>query len=84
MKALQIPQGAQALELADYPNVVTQILKAVEQGGVVAMLEFESAVEEIFDVQLLTGQRFPEVVGFQQEAIQNTFVVPPDKFELRG
>jgi uncharacterized protein (TIGR03032 family) len=45
-------------------------------GRVVAWLEFQTAVEEIFDVQLLPGLRFPEVIGFQQEAIQHTFVVP--------
>ena len=44
-----------------------------------AFLEFQSAVEEIFDVQLLPGLRFPEVVGFQQETIQHTFIVPPDR-----
>jgi uncharacterized protein (TIGR03032 family) len=48
----------------------------VRAGRVIALLEFESAVEEIFDVQLLPGVRFPEVVGFQQETIRNTFVVP--------
>ena len=41
------------------------------------MLEFQTAVEEIFDVQLLTGVRFPEVMGFQQDTIQHTFVIPP-------
>jgi uncharacterized protein (TIGR03032 family) len=46
-------------------------------GRVIAMLEFQTAVEEIFDVQLLPGLRFPEVIGFQQETIQHTFVVPP-------
>jgi uncharacterized protein (TIGR03032 family) len=49
---------------------------------VMAMLEFQTAVEEIFDVQLLPGLRFPEVIGFQQETIQHTFVVPagtPDR-----
>jgi uncharacterized protein (TIGR03032 family) len=45
-------------------------------GQVIALLEFQSAVEEIFDVQLLPGLRFPEVIGFQQETIQHTFVVP--------
>jgi hypothetical protein len=34
-------------------------------------------VKAIFDVQLLPGLRFPEVIGFQQETIQHTFVVPP-------
>jgi uncharacterized protein (TIGR03032 family) len=45
-------------------------------GGLVAFLEFQTAVEEIFDVQALAGPRFPEVVGFQKEAIHHTFVVP--------
>jgi uncharacterized protein (TIGR03032 family) len=45
-------------------------------GRVVALLEFQTAVEEIFDVQLLPGLRFPEVVGFQKEAVQHTFIVP--------
>jgi hypothetical protein len=48
----------------------------VRSGRVVALLEFQTAVEEIFDVQLLPGLRFPEVIGFQQETIQHTFVVP--------
>jgi uncharacterized protein (TIGR03032 family) len=49
----------------------------VRSGQVVALLEFQTAVEEIFDVQLLPGLRFPEVIGFQQETIQHTFIVPP-------
>ena len=50
----------------------------LRSGGVIALLEFQTAVEEIFDVQLLLGLRFPEVIGFQQETIQHTFVVPPE------
>ena len=50
----------------------------LRSGGLVAFLEFQTAVEEIFDVQLLLGLRFPEVIGFQQETIQHTFVVPPE------
>jgi hypothetical protein len=49
----------------------------LRSGQVIASLEFQTAVEEIFDVQLLPGLRFPEVIGFQQETIQHTFVVPP-------
>ena len=48
----------------------------LRSGQVIALLEFQSAVEEIFDVQLLQGWRFPEVVGFQKEAVHHTFVVP--------
>jgi uncharacterized protein (TIGR03032 family) len=46
-------------------------------GKTIAFLEFQTAVEEIFDVQLLPAIRFPEVIGFQNEAINHTFVVPP-------
>jgi hypothetical protein len=39
-----------------------------------AFLEFQTAVEEIFDVQLLGDLRFPEVMRFQKEAVQHTFI----------
>jgi uncharacterized protein (TIGR03032 family) len=45
-------------------------------GKCIADLEFQSAVEEIFDVQLLLGLRFPEIIGFQKEAIHHTFIIP--------
>jgi uncharacterized protein (TIGR03032 family) len=41
-----------------------------------ALLEFQTAVEEIFDVQLLPGLRFPEVLGFQKETLHHTFIIP--------
>jgi RNA polymerase sigma factor (TIGR02999 family) len=54
------------------------------QGGqIVALLEFQTAVEEIFHVQLLPGLRFPEVVGFQKEAVQHTFIVPAENLRPR-
>jgi uncharacterized protein (TIGR03032 family) len=49
----------------------------LRSGQCVGLLEFQTAVEEIFDVQLLPGLRFPELIGFQQETIHHTFVVPP-------
>lgn len=49
----------------------------VRTGAVVGLLEFQTAVEEIFDVQVLTQVRFPEVLGFQKEAVLHTFVIPP-------
>ena len=48
----------------------------LRSGQVIGFLEFQTAVEEIFDVQLLPGLRFPEVFGFQQETIHHTFIVP--------
>ncbi len=49
----------------------------LRSGQAIAFLEFQTAVEEIFDVQVLPGLRFPEVVGFQNETINHTFVIPP-------
>jgi uncharacterized protein (TIGR03032 family) len=50
----------------------------LRSGRLAAMLEFQTAVEEIFDVQLLSGIRYPEVIGFQKDAVQHTFVIPSD------
>jgi len=50
----------------------------LQRGNLAAMLEFQTAVEEIFDVQVLPGVRFPEVIGFQKETIHHTFIVPPE------
>jgi uncharacterized protein (TIGR03032 family) len=50
----------------------------LHNGGVIAVLEFQTAVEEIFDVQLLPGSRFPEVMGFQKETLHHTFIIPPE------
>jgi hypothetical protein len=50
----------------------------LRNGRLVAMLEFQTAVEEIFDVQALAGLRFPELIGFQKEGIHHTFIVPAE------
>jgi uncharacterized protein (TIGR03032 family) len=49
----------------------------IQTGQTVAFLEFEKGVEELFDVQILPGIRFPAIVGFQKETVNDTFVVPP-------
>jgi uncharacterized protein (TIGR03032 family) len=49
----------------------------LQRGACIGLLEFQTAIEEIFDVQILAGLRFPEVIGFQKEAVDHTFVVPP-------
>lgn len=48
----------------------------LRRGVSIGLLEFQSAIEEIFDVQIIAGLRFPEVVGFQKETIDHKFVVP--------
>lgn len=55
----------------------------LSSGQTIGFLEFQTAVEEIFDVQLLPGLRFPEVVGFQKETVHHTFIIPPDADEVR-
>ena len=54
----------------------------LRSGQVIAFLEFRTAVEEIFDVQLLPGIRFPEVFGFQKESLQHTFIIPPEEHRV--
>jgi len=49
----------------------------LRSGRVVAFLEFHTAVEEIFDIQIVPGLRFPELVGFEKETVHHTFMVPP-------
>ncbi len=48
----------------------------LRSGVQVALLEFQTAVEEVFDVQVLPNARHPEVVGFQNDSVRHTFVVP--------
>ncbi len=48
----------------------------VRSGQMVAIVDFQTAVEEIFDVQLLPDSCFPEVVGFQKDTLHHTFIVP--------
>jgi uncharacterized protein (TIGR03032 family) len=48
----------------------------LRSGREVGFLGSQTAIEEIFDLQLLSGTRFPEVIGFQKESLQHTFVIP--------
>jgi len=45
-------------------------------GGIVAFLRFEGTVQEIFDVQLLRGFRYPEVLEPGNELVASSFTVP--------
>ncbi|HEV3383242.1 MAG TPA: TIGR03032 family protein [Gemmata sp.] len=45
-------------------------------GDTVGFLEFETDIEEIFDVQMLAGCRFPNVIGLQSEIANDVFVLP--------
>jgi uncharacterized protein (TIGR03032 family) len=66
------------LPIAERPSELKCGVAVVDlrRGETIAMLDFHTAVEEIFDVQLWSGLRFPEVIGLQKEAVRHTFVVP--------
>ena len=48
-------------------------------GNIVGFIKFEATVEELFDVQLLLGVRFPAVVGFSKDTIQRACVIAPER-----
>ena len=66
------------LPIAERLSELTCGVAAIDlsRGSIAGLLEYRTAVEEIFDVQLLSGVRFPEVIGFQQPTIHNTFILP--------
>ena len=45
-------------------------------GETVGFLRFEDAVQEVFDVTLLRGTRFPEVFDVNAERLANSFALP--------
>ena len=55
----------------------------IETGQTVDFLEFQSGIEEIFDVQILPGIRYPAIVGFEKDTIRGTFVVPPSNEKVQ-
>ncbi len=46
-------------------------------GQTVAWMQFQSGVDEIFAVEILPGIRYPEILGFQDETLNRTYIVPP-------
>jgi uncharacterized protein (TIGR03032 family) len=52
-------------------------------GGTAAFIEFEGIIEEIFDVQVLAGIRFPQIVGLQKDAIGRACLIGPE-IDLEG
>ena len=48
----------------------------LRSGRVVALLRFETAVQEVFAVTVLPGRRFPELVIDDETLLENSFTVP--------
>lgn len=47
-------------------------------GQVVAFLQFEDALQEIFAVCVLAGKRFPDLINDDPELTSNTYVLPDE------
>jgi uncharacterized protein (TIGR03032 family) len=45
-------------------------------GQVVALLRFETAVQEVFAVAVLRGRRYPDLINDDNTLLENSFVVP--------
>jgi len=45
-------------------------------GQTVALLRFETAVQEVFAVQVLPGKRYPDLINEDKSLMENSFVLP--------
>jgi hypothetical protein len=45
-------------------------------GRVVALLRFDTTVQEVFAVAVLPGRQWPELIHADETQLQNSFVVP--------
>jgi uncharacterized protein (TIGR03032 family) len=47
-------------------------------GNAAALLRFESAVQEVFAVQVLPGRRYPDLINDDAKLLENSFVLPDE------
>ena len=45
-------------------------------GQVVALVRFETAVQEVLAVTVLPGRRYPDLINDDEKLLENSFVVP--------
>jgi uncharacterized protein (TIGR03032 family) len=81
---------SQVRESAVFSGIpITERLKADERtcgvcaidlatGQVVALLRFETAVQEVFAVTVLPGRRYPDLINEDAKLLENSFVVPDE------
>ena len=50
----------------------------LRNGQVIALLRFETAVQEVFAVTVLPGRRYPELINDVETLLENSFVVPTE------
>jgi uncharacterized protein (TIGR03032 family) len=69
--------GGLPLTESNEPRVCGVWIVHLETGNVLGFVRFEEGVQEIFDVQVLPGLRFPEIGEPDSDLIAHTFVLPP-------
>jgi uncharacterized protein (TIGR03032 family) len=62
--------------LAEDERICGVCVVELASGRVVALLRFETAVQEIFAVTVLPGRRWPELINDDGSLLENSFVVP--------
>jgi uncharacterized protein (TIGR03032 family) len=68
--------GGLPLTESNEPRVCGVWIVHLETGNVLGFVRFEEGVQEIFDVQVLPGLRFPEIGEPDSDLIAHTFVLP--------
>jgi Domain of unknown function (DUF4915) len=48
----------------------------LRSGQVVALLRFDTAMQEVFAVTVLPGKRYPELINDHEKLLENSFMVP--------
>ena len=64
--------------LADHERTCGVCAIDLRYGQVVALLRFETAVQEVFAVTVLPGRRYPELINDDEKLLGSSFVVPTE------
>jgi uncharacterized protein (TIGR03032 family) len=64
--------------LAEHERTCGVCVIDLTTGQTVALLRFESTVQEIFAVSVLPGQRYPELINDEEKILEDSFVVPTE------
>ncbi len=62
--------------LAEHERTCGVCVIDLTSGEVVALLRFETAVQEVFAVTVLPGKRYPDLINDDAKVLENSFVVP--------
>jgi uncharacterized protein (TIGR03032 family) len=64
--------------LAEHERTCGVCAIELNTGQVVALLRFESGVQEVFAVTVLPGRRYPDLINDDEALLENSFVVPTE------